>query len=59
MAISPLTLHLGGHTFSIPKKTVLVNCDFFDFHANLYGNPSYEIDSKAGRADCQTFLDFI
>jgi hypothetical protein len=54
-----LTLHLGDDSFNIPKKSVLVNSDFFDLHPELYDNPAYDVEADVEVDDFQTFLNFL
>jgi hypothetical protein len=57
--MSNLILRLGDRSFSIPKKTVLLSCDLFDLHPDLYDNPSYEIETDVAGEDCEVFVNFL
>jgi hypothetical protein len=57
--MSKLALRLGDSSLCILKKCVLMNCDFFDLHPDLYDNPSYDMESQVEVEDCQTFLNFL
>jgi hypothetical protein len=51
--------YLGDHSFAIPKKTILLNSDFFDFRPDLSDNPSDGIESQVDIEDCEIFLSFL
>jgi hypothetical protein len=54
-----LTVRIAEHSFAIPKKVVLANCDFFDLHPDLYDSALYDVESDVDVEHCETFLNFL
>jgi hypothetical protein len=57
--MNKLTLHVGGQSFCVPKRSVLANSDLFDLHPDLYDHPVYEVDSPVDAEECKLFIKFL